>query len=96
MNIDKYIKWQEIWTNEIDLDSIKDDDYQFKGIIEQFQADKAVKLDPEECIIHSDELVFFFNGEGVHADNDPLGFSKTYIFSFTDDFTITDAKYSQG
>lgn len=94
MNIDKYIKWDEIWEEEIFLDS---NDEKYHEIIEQFLNDKNVELIYNECYINEhNELLFFFGESGGENESDTQGWSRDYTFIFDKDFLLIDAEYSQG
>lgn len=112
IDIDKYIKWDEIWSEEVSLqtsiDCLNEDDETEKGIIgviKQFQNDNGVTLDFNECVINTTSnwynndgfvLTFFFNETGGQNESDTQGWSREYTFIVNEDFMIIDAQYTQG
>lgn len=102
MNIDKFIKWDEIWSEEIclqtSIDCLEDEDGNTKiiGVIQQFKEDKDVELMFSECTINEDKLIFFFGETGGQNESDNQGWSRDYTFTVDSDFLIIDAEYSQG
>ena len=102
MNIDKFIKWDEIWSEEIclqsSIDYLEDDEKNSKtiGVIQQFKEDKDVELMFSECTINEDELIFIFGETGGQNESDNQGWSRDYTFIVDSDFMIIDAEYSQG
>ena len=97
MNIDKYIKWDEIWNNEIFLDVDIDEQPEFEKIINQFQKDDRVSIDTNECCIYNNkEFVFVFSERGGQSESDTQGWSREYYFTFDSDYLLIGAKYEQG
>lgn len=103
VNIDKYIKWDEIWENEISLktsiDYLEDDDKNIKtiGVVKQFKEDNDVELYQDECFLtEKEEFVFTFGETGGQNESDTQGWSRDYIFIFDKDFSLVHAEYSQG
>ena len=103
MNINKYINWAEIWDEEVCLqtsvDCLEDNpnDVDRIFVIEQFQLDKDVELNTEECFLREDgAMVFFFSETGGQNESDTQGWSRDYSFVVNEDFLIFDAEYSQG
>ena len=104
MNLDKYIKWDEIWRQEISLpesivDLIDNEKKQkITDIIRQFVSDEKVDLLIKECC-HSkngENIIFVFAEFGGINESDTHGWSRDYTFVVNFDFMIIDAEYSQG
>lgn len=98
MNIDKYIKWGEIWNDEVSLVCIDDNNTELISIITKFINDKGVTLMVDECYIDDDvdELIFFFGEDGGQNESDTQGWFRIYRFVVGSDFEIIDAEYTQG
>jgi len=103
--IDKYIKWGEIWRNEICLKTAINDfenrnDEISKEILEtlkQFQNEDNIQLMTDECVYEpfTGRLIFFFGAGGGQNESDTQGWSREYIFIVVEDFMIFDAEYRQ-
>jgi len=102
MKIDKYIKWDEIWTEEVCLQTSIDchdgriDNLKTKLIIQQFMQDKGVELMFDECYMLDGKLHFFFGETEGKNESDSQGWSRDYSFTVDSDFMIIDAEYEQG
>ena len=102
MNIDKFIKWDEVWNEEICLQTsincLSNNDINLKtiGIIEQFEGDKCVELIASECQVNDNNLIFCFSETGGQSEGDAQGWSRDYTFIVDSDFLIIGAEYSQG
>ncbi len=101
MNIDKYINWNEIWNEEVcletSIDCLEDDNHhKVIEVIKQFQDDHDLELLPNECYIKNDKLFFFFGETGGQNESDTQGWSRDYCFVVDDEFLIMDASYQQG
>lgn len=100
MNINKYIKWDEIWSEEIDIkntvDYVDEDNVEFINVINQFNQDNDVELLMSECDMNGDKLIFFFSESGGQNESDTQGWSRDYTFIVDSNFMVLDAEYSQG
>lgn len=110
MNINKYIKWDEIWTEEVDVQNAigylnyeDENEYKIIKILEDFLKDKDVELNFDECYFEydSDEdndgrLFFFFSETGGQNESDTQGWSREYSFIVDSNFLIIGASYLQG
>lgn len=112
IDIDKYIKWDEIWCEEVciqtSIDCLNEDDKtenEIIGVIKQFQNDNDVTLDFNECVLNTTSnlynndgftLTFFFSETGGQNESDTQGWSRDYVFIVNEDFMIIDAQYTQG
>lgn len=103
MNIDKFINWDEIWSEEIclqtSIDCLEEDDdknIEIISVIKQFQQDKDVELIISECTLNEGKLIFFFSETGGQNESDNYGWSRDYTFVVDSDFMIINAGYSQG
>lgn len=94
MNIDRWIKWREIWDKEICLES--PNDAEVIEVINQFKRDKDIHLDEDECQFTDGELIFYFSESGGQNPSDTQGWSRGYTFVVDSDFSIIDAEYEQG
>lgn len=103
LSIDRYVKWGEIWSDEVCLqtssdcleDSDSDEDIETFKTIEQFKQDKDVELDIEVCCFIDSEMFFFFSESGGQNESDTQGWSRNYYFTVNSDFLITYAHYEQ-
>lgn len=105
MNINKYIKFDEIWTDEVCineaigyLDPEDENEAKIISVISDFLQDKSVELDLDECYLDTDDnlLHFFFGEQGGQNESDTEGWSRDYSFIVDEDFLIVGASYSQG
>lgn len=109
MEIDKHIKWDKIWKEEIclqaSIDCLNENDeteIEIINIIQQFISDKNVTLNFDECFLNSESqyegtiLTFFFSETGGQNESDMQGWSRDYIFIVNEGFLIIDAVYTQG
>jgi len=95
----KYIKWNEIWQNEIDLTiAIDYCPKKFKTLLKSFIEDKDnLELMVDECSILKDGRLFFFFGEtGGQNESDTQGWSRDYSVIFDSEYLFKSIHYSQG
>ena len=99
----KYIKWDEIWDNEIFL--YKDDENgeynEYAELINDFIDERNdnsdLELMQEECeLLENGNLLFFFGESGGANESDTQGWSRNYIFVFTCEYLFCSVEYSQG
>ncbi len=101
MSLDKYIKWDELWLNEVDLtvdDFISD---KAKEVLKQFRKDDSVCMVIDECnmqILDGDEqeFIFQFSETGGQNESDTQGWSRDYWITIGEDYLLKDAEYEQG
>lgn len=99
MNIDKYINWNELWDEEIDLSIAKDwckEDSEPARLISSFLEETEMELLQSECQINNGNFVFFFSESGGQNESDTQGWSRDYTFTFDEEFNFIDVEYSQG
>jgi hypothetical protein len=101
MDIDKYIKWDEIWINEVDLseDGLLSDEA--KEALKQLKGDSAVSMVIEECnlqILDGDEqeLIFQFSETGGRNESDTQGWSRDYWITLDENYLLKNVDYEQG
>lgn len=100
MNINKYIKWDEIWTNEIDIqtsiDCLDENDVESIAALQQLIQDTEISLLSSECEVINNNLIFCFSETGGQNESDNQGWDRMYTITVDSDFMIIDAEYSQG
>lgn len=110
MNINKYIKWDEIWAEQVDvqnameyLDYEDENECKIITILSDFLKDKNVELNFDECCFEYDSdkdndgrLFFVFSEDGGQNESDTQGWSREYSFIVDSNFLIIEASYSQG
>ncbi len=102
MSIDRYIRWGDIWSSEVDpkasAEALRaDGNDAVAEVVEQFIRDEHVELLPDECELRAGgELLFAFGETGGQSEGDSQGWSRDYTFIVGRDFAITDAEYEQG
>ena len=97
---DKYIKWEEIWDEEIGAPEVEEDSEYFE-MLEQFNNElkdnDGLELMISECSqLENGNLLFFFGESGGANESDTQGWSRDFTLEFEDDYTFVSIEYSQG
>ncbi len=96
----KYIKWEEIWDDEIGTINIEEDNEyaeMVKDFIEELYSDSELELMEEGCeLLDNGNLVFFFSESGGQNESDTQGWSRDFTLEFEEDYTFVSIEYSQG
>lgn len=98
LNINKYIDWNKIWNEEIDLESsIEDVCSPFKDLLQTFRDDKSLVLELAECDLVDDKrFKFVFAEHGGANESDSVGWFRRYDVFVYEDFEIYEIYYEQG
>jgi hypothetical protein len=101
MELSKYIMWDDIWENEVcletSIDNLEDDNHLTTiEVIRNFINDNDVELLRDECYLLYGRLYFFFSETGGQTEGDTQGWSRDYSFVVDENFSIINANYEQG
>lgn len=94
----KYIKWDELWGEEVCLETAKDyltNDLYLK-LLDNFLIDENITLNVDECYLNNNKLYFIFSETGGQNESDTQGWSRDYIFVVSYDYEILGIYYEQG
>lgn len=101
--VDEYIKWDELFFNEVwfehILDVYEDMNHNKLEVLKDFAKWKEKEINPEECNINTDKKIinFVFGEDGIGAnESDSCGGFFRFDITTDYDFQIIDAGYSQG
>ena len=97
---DKYIKWEDIWDEEIGVPEVEEDSEHFE-MLEQFNNElkdnDGLELMVDECSqLENGNLYFVFGESGGQNESDTQGWSRDFTLEFEDDYTFVSIEYSQG
>ena len=98
LNINKYINFEAIWNEEIDLTG--DFDEKYSKLLNNFLFEidnNSLELLVTECDLQDNgNLLFFWSESGGQNESDNQGWSRDYTLVFNDEFDLIDIEYSQG
>ncbi len=94
MNINKYVDFARIWTEEVDTENIADyaDNKATIKTVTMIRKDSRVKLRHSECSVEKDKIILVFSERGGEDEN--AGWSRDYTLYLDSEFTITFAMYA--
>ena len=94
----KYIKWGELWSEEVCLETAKDylKNESYLRLLNNFLIDENITLNVDECVLNNKKLYFIFSETGGQNESDTQGWSRDYVFVVSYDYNILEIYYEKG